>query len=83
MLNPTAQTILERLLEILIGGITILTFKLKMGSGGVSLKDMIKELEEKDREIERLKIEVHTWRIRHDHVTNKTHLHNVNKVWYG
>jgi hypothetical protein len=51
--------ILERILELCIGIITIISFRQKFRSGGLSQKDLLARIEKQDREIERLKMQRH------------------------
>lgn len=66
--------IIERVLEILIGVIAILNFRIRFfGNSGLSQKDLLKRIERQNREIERLRIEKRTlktqynYRLRHMH----------------
>ena len=57
-------------LEIVVGGITLYGYRVR-NSSGISMKDLIKELEKKDREIERLKIARHASDLRHKHLESQ------------
>lgn len=65
-------TILTQVLELSIIITSIIGLKYKMSGGNsVNMKELIKELEQKSREIERLRVTYHAIRIRSEHY-NKT-----------
>lgn len=71
--------ILERILELCIGFITIISFKLRFSSGsGVSIKDLLSRIEKQDREIERLRIQKRMHNYRSMQAKHK-HLHLSSK----
>lgn len=78
MINHDVFTILQLILELAVGILAIIAFRLRMSSGSLSARDLLKRLEEKDREIERLRIHktAHNYRtIQGKH----KHLHLLNK----
>lgn len=71
-------TLLQLALELLVGILAIVAFLLRMNSGGLSARELLKQLEEKDRQIERLRIRKaeHNYRT----IQSKTkHLHLAKK----
>lgn len=78
-LDPTTTLILERLLELAIGIITIISIHMRFNSNnGISIKDLLKKVERQDREIERLRIEKRQHNYRTIQAKHK-HLHLSNK----
>lgn len=60
--------ILERLLEILIGVIAILNFRIRFfGGNGLSQKELLKRIEEQDRKIVKLQMEKRQLKACHDY----------------
>lgn len=59
--------LLTRIIELVVGLLAIIGFRRNMGSkGGISAKDLLDKLEQRDREIEDLKIKLHAERMRNE-----------------
>lgn len=66
-------TLLLRLLDLAVGIFTVLAIRWRWKDRkDISFKDLIREIEKRDREIERLKIAKHVAELRHEHLANKT-----------
>lgn len=66
--------ILTRILELCIGLLAIVNFKWQSRGGSkLSEKDWLAEVEKKEREIVKLKIEVKVWK-KHYHDATSTHV---------
>jgi hypothetical protein len=77
MINHDVFTILQLLLEMAVGVIAIIAFHAKI-SGGLTARDLLKKVEEKDREIERLRLQKGSHNYRTIHAKSK-HLHLAKK----
>lgn len=73
-METNAVSLVYKLLDLGVGTVTILAIVLRWkgsGSTNATIKDLIREIEEKDELIERLKIQKHAAELRHEHATNK------------
>lgn len=76
-LSSNAVTVIIRILEVIIGLLTLITMKIKLSgpikrsgksSRAFEMGDLLTRLEERDRTIERLRIENHAHKLRHTHI---------------
>lgn len=68
MTHTEIAQIIISLFSLLTAGIGVLGIHWKMtDKNGLSIKDMLRKLEEKERELEELKIQTHAWKMRYDH----------------
>lgn len=65
-MSDSTVTIISKVLDLAVGIVIILGIKLRWSdSGSMSMKELIKQIEEKDREIERLNLEIRAWKQHH------------------